>query len=71
MVGLIGVTGDKAEVPDDDDGGGLIGDRLVGEATVKDDKLRDNAAVLLVLVVLVAAETGFDDRCSEGFERSV
>jgi hypothetical protein len=36
--GLIGVTGDKAL---DAAEGGLMGDRLVGEATDKDDRLRD------------------------------
>lgn len=37
----------------EDVGGGLIGDRLVGEATDKEDKFRDNAAVFVV-----AAEDG-------------
>ena len=45
MDGLIGVTtGDKAEVPDDVVGG-LIGERFVGEATVREERLRDNATV--------------------------
>lgn len=44
--GLIGVAGDKAEEPDEGGGGGgLIGDRFVGEATVKEERLRDNATV--------------------------
>ena len=63
-----GLTGDKAEGPDEDGGGGLIGDRLVGEATVREDKLRDRAAVLFVLFVpLLLFVLG---RCSEGFGRS-
>jgi hypothetical protein len=36
--GLIGVTGDKALEAE----GGLMGDRFVGEATDKDDRLRDS-----------------------------
>lgn len=70
MGGLIGVTGDKAEGPEEDGGGGLIGDRLVGEATVREDKLRDRAAVLFVLFVPLLLLLFVLGRCSEGFERS-
>ena len=45
MDGLIGVMGDKAEAPEEAAGGGLVGERLVGDATVKEERLRDNAAV--------------------------
>ena len=45
MEGLIGVTGDRAEAPEGAGGGGLVGERFVGEATVKEERLRDNAAV--------------------------
>lgn len=58
MEGLIGVTGDKAEVPEEVDGGGLVGDRLVGEATVKEERLRDNAAVFELPVFVVADRSG-------------
>lgn len=53
MDGLIGVMGDKAEAPEGAVGG-LVGERLVGDATVKDDKLRDNAAVFVLPGVFVA-----------------
>lgn len=36
----MGVTGDKAEE------GGLIGERLVGEATVREERLRERAVVV-------------------------
>lgn len=53
MDGLIGVMGDKAEAPEGAVGG-FVGDRLVGEATDKDDRLRDRAAVFALPGVFVA-----------------
>lgn len=54
----MGVTGDKAEVPEEAGGGGLVGDRFVGEATVKDERLRDNAAVFELADGLAAERSG-------------
>jgi hypothetical protein len=56
--GLIGVTGDKAEAPDEVVGGGLMGDRLVGDATVSEERLRDNATVFVLAVGLAGARSG-------------
>lgn len=58
MDGLIGVIGDKAEGPDEVAGGGLMGDRFVGEATVRDDRLRDNATVFELAFELVGGRSG-------------
>ena len=43
----MGVTGPEEE--EGGCGGGLIGDRFVGEATVREDKLRDKALVVVDL----------------------
>ena len=42
-VGLIGVTGERAE-----GWGGLMGDRFVGEATVRDERLREREARMCI-----------------------
>ena len=47
MDGLIGVIGDKAVAPDEA-AGGFVGERLVGEATVNEERLRDRAAVFVL-----------------------
>ena len=44
--------GDKADAPEEAVGG-FVGERLVGDATVKDERLRDNAAVFGLPGVLV------------------
>ena len=49
--GLIGVIGDNAEAPDEA-AGGFVGERLVGDATVKEERLRDRAAVFELAVEL-------------------
>lgn len=51
----MGVTGDK---PEGVAGGGLMGDRFVGEATVRDDRLRDNATVLELAFEFVGGRSG-------------
>jgi hypothetical protein len=51
--GLIGVMGDKADAPEEVVGG-LVGDRLVGDVTVNEERLRDNAAVFVLPGVFVA-----------------
>lgn len=53
MDGLIGVIGDKADAPEEDVGG-LVGEIFVGEATVNEERLRDNAAVFVLPGVFVA-----------------
>jgi hypothetical protein len=50
--GLIGVMGDNAVAPEEVVCGGLVGDRFVGDATVKEERLRDRAAVFVVPGVL-------------------
>ena len=44
MDGLIGVMGERAEAPEEVVGG-FVGERLVGDATVNEERLRDSAAV--------------------------
>ena len=56
--GLIGVMGDKADAPEEAVGG-FVGERLVGDATVKDERLRDNAAVFGLLVGERSARPGW------------
>ena len=52
MEGLIGVMGDKAEAPEEVDCGGFVGDRFVGDATDKEERLSESAAVFVVPGVL-------------------
>ena len=54
MDGLIGVIGDKAEAPEEVFGGGFVGEIFVGDATDKDERLRDKAAVFELPGVFVA-----------------
>ena len=44
MDGLIGVMGERADAPELAVGG-FVGERLVGDATVSEERLSDNAAV--------------------------
>ena len=52
MEGLIGVMGDKAEAPEEVVCGGFVGDRFVGDATDKEERLSESAAVFVVPGVL-------------------
>lgn len=58
MEGLIGVMGERADAPEEAVGG-LVGDRFVGEATVSEERLSDNAAVPGVLVAERSARPGW------------
>ncbi len=42
VMGLIGVTGDRVLVDDDGWGDGFMGDKLVGDVTVRADRLSES-----------------------------